>query len=112
MSKKNINLNRMKIKIIIGLLIIGLVTMSFTLIIDKSNATVEEQNGIKIFCYSEPTTKYDILGMVKISGIVKNEKGPHMVELLVGYAKKDYPSGEGIIVNSEFEKAEVIKFKE
>lgn len=84
--------------------------MSFKIAIDKNSATVEEQNGVKVFCFSKPTNKYDILGMVKITGMVKNEKGPHMVSLLVESAKKDYPSGEAIIVNSEFEKAEVIKF--
>ena len=102
----------MKSKIIIGLVAIGIIAVSFAEIMDKSTAKVEEQNGIKVFTFSKPISKYDILGMVKVKGIVSNEKGPHMVELLVGYAKKDYPSAEGIIVNSEFEKAEVIRFKE
>lgn len=102
----------MKSKITFGILAIGLIAMSFKLAIDNSAANVQEQNGVKIFAFSKPTNKYDILGMVKIKGMVSNEKGPHMVELLVEYAKKDYPSGEAIIVNSEFQKAEVIKFKE
>ena len=86
--------------------------MSFRMANEKTSATVEQVNGINVFAYSKPTSKYDVLGMVKIKGIVKNEKGPHMVDLLVEYAKRDYPSGEAIIVNSEFEKAEVIRFKE
>jgi hypothetical protein len=102
----------MKTKIILGAMTLGLVAMSFKLAIDKSGANVEEKSGIKVFAFSKPSNKYDVLGMVKVKGIVKNEKGPHMVELLVEYAKRDFPSGEGVIVNSEFEKAEVIKFKE
>ena len=103
---------KMNLKLISGLLALGFIIMSFNELVDKSAAKVDEQNGIKVFAFSKPTSKYDILGMVKVRGIVSNEKGPHMVELLVDYAKKDYPSAEGIIVNSEFEKAEVIKFKD
>lgn len=102
----------MKTKITLVLFAFALMALSFKMVIDKSNATVEDKNGIKVFAFSKPTNKYDILGIVKVKGMVKNEKGPHMVELLTEYAKKDYPSGEAIIVNSEFEKAEVIKFKE
>lgn len=68
--------------------------------------------ALMFFAFSKPTGKYDILGMAKIKGMVKNEKGPHMVELLVESAKKDYPSGEAIIVGSTFENAEVIRFKD
>jgi len=102
----------MRLKLTLGLLAIGIVAMSFSELNDKSTAKVEEQNGIKVFAFSKPISKYDILGTVKVKGIVSNEKGPHMVELLVEYAKKDYPSAEGIIVNSDFFKAEVIRFKD
>ena len=102
----------MKTKIIFAVFAIALTGLSFKLAIDKTSASSQQVNGVYVFAYSKPVNKYDILGMVKIKGLVKNEKGPHMVELLIEAAKKDYPSGEGIIVNSEFEKAEVIKFKE
>ncbi len=102
----------MKTKITLGILTLGLIVMSFKSATDKTGATVETQNGIGVFAFSKPIGKYDILGMVKVKGIVSNEKGPHMVELLVEYAKKNYPSGEAIIVNSDFEKAEVIRFKD
>lgn len=102
----------MKTKITIALAAIALGAMSFKMSIDKANANAEQVNGIYVFGFSKPTAKYDVLGMVKIKGMVSNEKAPHMVDLLTGYAKKDYPSGEAIIVNSEFEKAEVIKFKD
>jgi hypothetical protein len=102
----------MKTKITTVIVALAFIAMSFTDLIDKSAAKVDEQNGIKVFAFSKPTNKYDILGMVKVKGIVSNEKGPHMVELLINYAKKDYPSAEAIIINNEFQKAEVIKFKD
>jgi hypothetical protein len=103
----------MKTKIVIAVAALAVATMSFkTLSIDKTTATVEQMNGIYVYAFSKPVGKYDILGSVKVKGMVSNEKGPHMVDLLTGYAKKDYPSADAIIVNSEFEKAEVIKFKE
>lgn len=102
----------MKTKITLVLAVIGIAAMSFKMSIDKAQANVEQVNGIYVFGFAKPTAKYDVLGMVKIKGMVSNEKAPHMVDLLTGYAKKDYPSGEAIIINSDFEKAEVIKFKE
>lgn len=102
----------MKKKVIYSVVALSIMALSFKLSIDKTSASVSAVDGINVFAFSKPTAKYDILGMVKIKGIVKNEKGPHMVELLVEYAKKDYPSGEAIIVGSDFEKAEVIRFKD
>lgn len=102
----------MRLKSILFVLSFAFIAMAFMESLDNSGAKVEEQSGIKIFAFSKPANKYDILGMVKVKGIVKNEKAPHMVELLVSYAKKDFPSAQGIIINNDFEKAEVIKFKD
>ena len=102
----------MKKQITIGILALGLLAMSFRMAIDKTNANAQTVNGISVFAYSKPTAKYDILGNVKVTGIVKNTKGPHMVELMVEDAKKDYPSGEAIIVGADFFKAEVIRFRD
>lgn len=103
----------MKTKITIGILALGLVAMSFRMAIDKTSATVEQINGISVFAFSKPTAKYDILGMVKIRGIVKSERGGHMAKLLAQKAKDEFPSGEAIIISvNEFETAEVIKFKD
>ena len=101
----------MKTRIKIGVLALGLAAMSFRMAIDSASANVETVEGINVFAYSKPTSKYDILGTVKVTGMVKNEKGPHMVELLVESAKKKHPSGEAIIVGSDFLNAEVVKFK-
>lgn len=102
----------MKTKITVLISALALVFFSFKLSVDKTSAVAEEMNGVKVFAFSKPVSKYDILGMVKVKGMVKSEKGPHMVNLLTEYAKKDYPSGEAIIVGADFEKAEVIRFKE
>jgi len=99
-------------KITIGILALGLVAMSFKMAVDKANANVSSIDGINVFAYSKPIAKYDILGAVKVTGIVKNDRGPHMVELLVEDAKKNFPSGEAIIIGADFFKAEVIRFKE
>ena len=98
----------MKQKII--LLAIALSAIAFTVENKNNSATVKESDDILIFCYSKPVEKYEILGMAKINGLVKNEKGAHMVDLLVEKAKKNFPSGEAIIVGSDFQKCEVIKF--
>ena len=103
----------MRTKLTIGILALGLTTMSFKMSIDKSSATAEQVNGIHVFAFSKPTAKYDILGTVKIKGIVKSERGGHMTNLLTQKAKDEFPSGEAIIIaTNEFEKAEVIRFKE
>jgi hypothetical protein len=102
----------MKTKITVLVAVVALGLCSFKLSSDKVSASVQEVEGIGVFAYSKPQSKYDILGMVKVKGIVKSDDGPHMVELLVKNAKKDFPSGEAIIVGSDFEKAEVIRFKD
>jgi len=99
-------------KKILLLLAVVTVATAFKLTTDKAAAVTEQVNGIHVFAYSKPSTKYDILGTVKVKGIVSSEDGPHMVELLTQYAKRDHPSGEAIIVGSNFEKAEVIRFKD
>lgn len=103
----------MKKQIIIGILALGAVAMSFRMTIDKTSANVEQINGISVFAFSKPTSKYDILGMVKVKGMVKSERGGHMTKLLTEKAKEEFPSGDGIIISTnEWEKAEVIRFKE
>ena len=99
-------------KKLILLLAVAIGATAFTTLINKQSANADSQDGYYIFCYSKPTEKYDILGMAKVKGIVSNEKGSHMIELLIENAKKNFPSGEAIIVSSNFEKAEVIKFKQ
>ncbi len=102
----------MKKILFLSIAVLGIAALSFKISLDKTTATTEKLNGVQVFCYSKPVGKYDILGMVKIKGIVKSEKGNHMVGLLAEKATKDYPSGEGIIISVEFDRAEVIKFKD
>ncbi len=100
-------------KIVFGILALGLVALSFRIAIDRTNATVEQINGISVFAFAKPTAKYDILGTIKIKGIVKSERGGHMTKLMAEKAKAEFPSAEGIIVATEdWERAEVIRFKD
>ena len=93
-------------------ILISIVTLSlaFTIQTDKVGANVESVNGVNVFCFSKPKSTYQILGTVKIKGMVSSEKGDHMVKLFTEKAKKEFPSCEAIIVNSNFENAEAIKF--
>jgi len=102
----------MKRKFIALIAVAGMAALSFKVVADRTAAVVQERDGLSVFAFSRPVSKYDVLGQVKVRGIVKNEKGPHMVELLLEYAKRDYPSAEGIVVGSDFERADVIRFKE
>lgn len=91
---------------------VAICATAFKAIVDKTNATVDTQQGVSIFCYCKPTNDYEILGTAKVKGIVSNTSSNHMIELLVENAKKNFPSVDGIIVStSNFEKAEAIKFK-
>mgnify|MGYP001562527376 CR=1 FL=1 len=101
----------MKKKITIGILALGLVAMSFKMAIDKTGATVEQINGISVFAFSKPTAPYDIIGNVKVPGIC-SDRSDKRIDLLIERVKKDNPSANGLIINTEFGKAEAIRFKE
>lgn len=101
----------MKSKIIIGILALGLVAMSFKMAIDKTGANVEQVSGVYVFSFSKPTAPYDFVGTVKVPGIC-SDRSDKRIELLIDKAKKEYPSANGLIINTEFGKAEVIRFKE
>jgi len=86
--------------------------ISFTKIeINKTAATVQQNSNLSIFSFCKPVAKYDILGSVKVPAICSDKSGDR-IEILIKRCKKDYPSGEGLIVNDFFGVAEVIKFKE
>lgn len=87
------------------------ILLSFRNEINKTQATVEIKEGISIFAYSKPSNNYDVIGSVKVTGIVSSSKAPNYLRILIEKAVKDFPSAEAIIINSEFDKAEVIKFK-
>ena len=95
------------------IIVIAACTVALTMPpVNKFESKAEEQNNILIFAYSKPVNQYNVLGVVKIKGIVISEKAPDVLEKLIKKAKSEFPSGEGIIINSEFDKAEVIKFNQ
>lgn len=90
---------------------IAIALFSFKVLLNKTDATAETNNGLTIFHYSKPVSKYDILGSVKVPAIC-SDRSDERIKHLVERSKKDFPSGEALIVNEAFGKAEVIKFKD
>jgi hypothetical protein len=95
--------------------IAGFALMSFKAEIDKSQAKAQQVKGMYVYLYSDPANTYDILGQVKKSGVMKNISGERqtgIIEDLADKAHKEYPSGDGIIVQGpDLNQAEVIKFR-
>jgi hypothetical protein len=97
---------------LIGTILLTLTSAAFKLSeINKTAATVEQNQNISIFSYSKPIAKYDIIGSVKVPTICSDKAGDRL-EILIKRAKKEFPSAEGLIINGFFGVAEVIKFKE
>lgn len=101
----------MKKQITLALIAVSIIALSFKFAIDKTSATVEQIDGVQIFLFSKPTSKYDVSGTIKES-IMSAENPEKRVKDLVERAKDKFPSVEGIIINSNLKNAEVIRFKE
>lgn len=79
--------------------------------INKSLATVEQEQGIYIFIKSKPSAEYQFLGSVK-KGIALTGSPEEMFNSMLKKCKKDYPQADGIIFTSAgMDKADCIKFK-
>lgn len=78
----------------------------------KATATVEQQDALYIFYKSKPCSKYEELGTVKVT-ISMTGKPEEMLELLVKKSKKNFPTGEALIIaDSDMNSASVVKFTE
>lgn len=75
-------------------------------------AMVEAVDNVDVYHYSKPSARYEVLGTVKLPGIVSSERADKCLETLLKRAKKDFPSVQGLIVNTEFSKAECIKYNQ
>ena len=95
-----------------SLIIIAAIAMlSFVILSEKNNATVEQREGLYIFMLSKPTAEYNYMGSIdkKVSWSGKPEE---MLNTMVKKARKEYPSAQGIIFTSiAMDKADVIQFK-
>lgn len=86
---------------------------AFTLkeVIEKSDARVEQVDGLYIFYKSKPLSEFETLGSVK-PGVTMTPKPSEVLPALVKRAKKNYPSGEALLIgDDDMSKADVIKFK-
>lgn len=102
----------------ITLLFTGLIVLSFLSFISYSNKAASEAsaiNGIYIFTDSKPLAEYEVIGEVKIGfGSFNNSTYAEARNRLIELCKRDYPTGEGLLINAEkvSMKAKVIDFKE
>jgi hypothetical protein len=80
--------------------------------ISKDQAKVNRESGLYIFLESQPLADYEVLGMVKKTGLVWNGKAKEMRKILIRRTLKDYGNAEGIIFDDiDMDHATVIKFK-
>lgn len=91
---------------------LGFIAINITSLTGMQAGNVEVKDNINIFSYCKPVANYDVLGMVRLPGMVGSERADRVLETLIKRAKKDFPSVQALIVNEEFSKAECIKFKQ
>lgn len=78
--------------------------------IEPASATVEQEQGLYIFTHCKPVAAYDYIGTVKIK-VTMSGSPDELFSKAIKKAKKEFPTGDGIIFNAELDKADVIKFK-
>jgi hypothetical protein len=102
----------MKNRIFAVIAIMTIATLSYSLIQQPKNlAEVEQIQGLYIFTDSKPVTEYEYLGTIKTGAVVMSSKHKDVMSILLKKAKKEYPTGEAIILSSDYFEADVIKFK-
>jgi ABC-type glycerol-3-phosphate transport system substrate-binding protein len=103
--------NKMK-KIFLGLAALAFFLTAFTILADKSSATVDQKEGLYVFILSKPTAQYEYLGSVK-KVLAWSGKPEEMLNSLIKKVKKEYPKANGIIfTNVDMDKADAIEFKD
>ena len=77
---------------------------------DKDVGKVEQIESLYVFYRSKPCSKYEELGTVKVT-ISMTGKPEEMIELLTKKAKKNFPTGEALIISdANMNTASVVKF--
>ena len=97
---------------VMALFLSGLGFIAKSSIIPCTRANVEIIENVGVFAYCKPDCGYDVLGTVKLPGLVSSERADRCIETLLKRAKKDFPSTEALILNTEFSKAECVKFRD
>jgi len=101
-------------KIFFGLIILSLLSFSFKSYFDnqKSDARVNQAEGLYVFLQSTPLREYEVLGTVKKTGFVWTGQPEEMYRIILRRAKKEYPNCEGVIFEDiQMTHAMCIKFK-
>ncbi len=100
-------------KILLSIVIISLVTMSFSVIVsdEKASANVNQVQGLYIFQQCKPVKETEYLGSVKKS-VSLTGKPSEMLNSMIKKAKKEYPQCQAIIfVDDDMDKVDCVKFK-
>ena len=101
-------------KILTVLIVLAITSLSFKSYEDykKSDAKVNQAEGIYIFLESTPLKEYEVLGTVKKTGIVWSGQPNEMFRTILRRARKDYPNIEAVIFDDiQMTHATCIKFK-
>lgn len=98
-------------KKIILIFAVSILVFSFTEIINKNSAMVDQEQGIYIFVKSKPTFQYKYLGSLTIDISLTGQPN-EMLKTMLKKTKKQYPQADGIIFTSnDMDKVDCIKFE-
>lgn len=79
----------------------------------KVKAIPDQEEGIYVFARSTPENKYKSLGKVNMPEVVWNGKPKEMMNTAIRRAKRQFPTCNGIIFQSDnFGKVEAIQIEE
>ncbi len=101
-------------KILTVLIVLAITSLSFKSYEDykKSDAKVNQAEGIYIFLESTPLKEYEVLGTVKKTGIVWSGQPNEMFRTILRRARRDYPNCDAVIFDDiQMTHATCIKFK-
>ena len=108
-------LNNIMKNLIITLIIIATISFSFKSYEDymKTDARVNQAEGLLIFMESTPLREYEVLGTVKKTGLTWTGGLPQeLFRIILRRAKRDYPNSDAVIFDDiEMKHATCIKFK-
>lgn len=97
---------------LLATIFIATLLLGSSTITDHKNdlAKVKQVEGLYLFIYSEPVNDYVYLGTVK-GGFKWTGEPSEMLPKLLKKAHADYPNADGLIINSDMDRAEIIKFE-
>ena len=77
----------------------------------KNTAETDQAQGMYLFHQARPVGEYEVLGTVKVGGMVSSVKFETCRDVLLKKAKKEYPKADGLLVDGNAFQADAIKFK-